>query len=220
MKKTISVLKVESVLPIYNYDLNENKLFSRENEEKIVISEREDVFGEELYKREKNLIEKEAEANQEEDFTPDWVKERVRLGAFGEKIALKYLQKKFSREIISVSNQGYKGYDLEWNQVNGILGYEVKTSKNRIGFHITLNELKKAKAMRGNYHIFFINMDQKKKSEGFIISDPLMKLEIPFEAMTDLLTLENIFVQPSQFFIKFKEGFLDELEFIDLTKYL
>lgn len=152
-----------------------------------------------------------------ENSIPNWVEENTKRGALGEYLAKKYLMEIENKNIISVVDIPSKGYDLEWKREDEIIGYEVKTSESYNGFHITINELQKAKFMQNNYNIFFIKIDPVTKNiEGFIIVNPVQALGIPVNELSIVIDLENGSIKPNKFYYTFYAKFINNVEKISI----
>lgn len=104
---------------------------------------------------------------------------RKAIGDAGEEIALNFFNETLSKEIKSVAHITSKGYDLEWRKTNKTVGFEIKTTiTTENSFYISENELRKAKDMREDYHIFFIKLKPKLGvAEGILITNPFQVLK-------------------------------------------
>lgn len=209
----IRVLNLESYLPVYKI----------RNGEKIIKSI---GFESELGRIKTNLQEninhyEENEINEivnNDEEQENWLDQKIKLGEFGEKLALEYL-KETNLDVKLVSDQAYLGYDIELNSIPKE-GVEVKTSRKNLGFHITLNELKKAFEMKEKYNLFYIKIgDEDDAIMGYIINNPIEKLNINYKNLTTKSENNEINIIPNKFYISFKIKFLKTIQCINLEKY-
>lgn len=213
----VRVLEVESFLPTYVVE-DQNIIAVNEGKEIEIDNFEVDLKGK-LEEKEKEKLAMATRHNEEEGEPPSWVKSKIILGAFGEKIAVSFFQTLFNN-VTLVADQAFKGYDIEIKDQNKIIGVEVKTSKRNETVHITYNELEKAYKMQENYYLFFIHVDEERKRIiGYLIKNVMDSLNIDFKILTRLVELENVYLLPSQFIIKFKPGFLEELDENELSQY-
>ena len=209
----VKVLDVSSFLPTYKVIGNQiTHLYG--GEEKVVGTLNTSI-EQEVEEVENALLEE--SINKEDDGDLSWLDENKTTGEIGEILALEYLTTLYT-DVSDVSSDTKRGYDLEVEEKDCIKGFEVKTSKSRLGFHITFNELKVAAEKQDNYYLFFIHEDvTDEKYEGFIIQNPIKKFRINFFELTNQIKYQNISIIPNQFFVKFDKGYLRSLETIELV---
>jgi Domain of unknown function (DUF3883) len=205
----IRVLDVEKFLP--TYIIEEGKIIATkegQEDELVILDSR---IEEQILRKEKEIIEDQAIKDEEEQIF-SWLDENQKLGELGEKIALEYL-KGLYENLTLVSQDTKKGYDIEVElDSNKVLGFEVKTSLSNYGFHITYNELKVASNKKDDYYIFFLTVNKEENVvEGYLIQNPIDELNINFEQITNVIETQSVMVIPNKFFIKFKNGYLQNL---------
>jgi hypothetical protein len=157
--------------------------------------------------------------NTEEDPCPSWVKRNIKIGDFGEVIAVKYLESMY-KDVDRVSTKSSKfGYDI----TVGEEAFEVKTSTaNSVKFYISYNELKVAEKLSDKYNIFYIHIDERKQLiHGFIINNPIKELGLSITNIAKVINLQFVTVISNSFCIELKEDFIENLEvnIIDMTPY-
>ena len=109
-----------------------------------------------------------------------WLEKNKSLGDWGEQIALNYLRSFYGIDNVSdVAARAYLGFDIEVVKEETIYGFEIKTAKDNIGFHLSLNELKVANDKLDNYNIFFLKIDvATNKVSGYILNNPVELLDL------------------------------------------
>ena len=166
---------------------------------------------------EKNMIEQLeiASSSNEED---DWINENQQLGDLGELIAEAYLREKYE-EVRIVSKDASLGYDIEANNGSIQHQYEVKTSRNHFGFHITKNELSKAANYQDTYHIFFIKLNEEDAQNidvtAYIIKNPIHMFRLNIQEIFQVYTNPIISYRVDNLFVRLKPSKLGVP--IDLT---
>ena len=78
------------------------------------------------------------------------------IGKIGENTALEYLKSIHGdKDVILVSDDAVKGYDIEIFDGTNLFAYEIKTSSGKQEFHMTRNEITVASTMLNDYNLFF-----------------------------------------------------------------
>jgi hypothetical protein len=149
---------------------------------------------------------------------PGWVKNNMKLGAFGEKIAEEYLSQFYPNiERVSMKDDSL-GYDLEADENK----FEVKTSENNgVAFYISINQLKTANRLTDKYNLFYINIDNAKQLiTGFIINDPIKILNLN-NFNINYSENSNVNIMPSVFTISLNESFIQKnCKWLTLNNYM
>lgn len=211
------VMELSPFLPIYKVDGSQVTYMF--NGEEKVIGTLNTSIEQEVEEAEKAQLE-DSINNDNDEGDLSWLDENLTTGEIGEILALEYLKTLYS-DVSDVSSDAKRGYDLEVKENERIKGVEVKTSRSRLGFHITFNELRVATAKQDDYYLFFIHenvMDER--YEGFIVKNPIKVFGIDFEALTEHVKCQNISIIPNHFFIKFDKGYLRSLKKIELEQYI
>lgn len=155
--------------------------------------------------------------NENEENEPlEWLDKRKRLGDYGEDIALKYLKTVY-KNVRSVANQAFLGFDIEVTDNENIRAFEVKTSEHNRGFFISFNELKKAAKYRINYNVFIVYVASDTEIYGYIINDPIAYFEIDMDAIMQPKESSNAYLTPNGFYVKYKEGFFEDKKTLILS---
>lgn len=213
----INILDLDSYLPIYRVE-EEGVLYTSEGKMIVIGTVNSSIEQELLENEETNL--QEALQNDNAEGDTSWVDDNKTLGDIGEIIATSYLKKQFT-EVEDVSEMTRKGYDIEVLYDNRVIGYEIKTSQSKQGFHITYNELKVATEKQDDYFLFFILEDSIDESyEGYLIQNPIKTFDINFLEIAQLIEHNNVSIFPNRFFVKFNKGYLGSLSKIDLKPYI
>ena len=143
---------------------------------------------------------------------PDWVIRNHWIGKTGERIAQKYLKKLFKK--VSLPSNDKDGYDLQADE----LFFEVKTSTAQNStFIITANELNKANKYRTLYNIFYIAINETKKTAvGYIIQNPLSEFRISYLELFKTIKNDEISFTANGYKVKMSK-YLKATEKIELT---
>jgi|GEM_PF-5774892 len=212
------IYSLEDYLPLYIIENGESKLIKNGFINQIATIETN--LEEKIIDTLKNEII--SDTNDSEDSgCPDWVNEKIKLGAFGENIILKFLNMLGCKvKQISIENSS-AGFDIEAEIFGKKAYYEVKTTTNSdLKFHITYNELSVSNKYQDIYNIFIVYVDRTvKKIDGYIINNPIKMLNINFEALTEIYETATAEIMPSSFIIKIKEKSFNGVDFFDLTKF-
>lgn len=218
MEKVI-VYNLEEFLPLYK--MERNKVYLMQSGKEVEICSYETSINKELEEIEKTNLHDDNQSNNQ-DSCPEWVKQLMELGLWGELLALEYL-KQDNNSIKHVSSiDSSLGYDIETkNKLGDRFVYEVKTSSAKDNkFFISYNELKIASVMKKQYNIFYIHVDKlQQQVTGCIINDPVGTFNISFHELTKIIELNNIFIAPSNYIIQLKPNFFEELDSINLSSY-
>lgn len=202
----VEVLNLSSSLPVYVVDGQSVKRLL----DGMIVGTLKVSIEEEVDAAEKKALEESIIQENEGDLS--WLDDNKTTGEIGEILALEYLKTLYSK-VYDVSENAKKGYDIEVRENGCVRGFEVKTSRTKIGFHITFNELKVATEKQDDYYLFFIHEDvADEEYEGYIIQNPIKLFNINFTELTNQIKCQSATVIPNRFFIKFDKGFLRSLE--------
>ncbi len=215
----IYIYNIEDYLPQYFHNNGEVKL-TNNGFETIVETLQTDLF-EEIEQSIKDEIYND-ELDNESDKCPEWVTKKNKLGAFGEKLALNYLNSlNLNPQQVSTISSSY-GYDILIRDGDVEIVYEVKTtSRVEDKFYISYNELKVASGLGDQYNIFYIHVDpQNHNIYGYIIQNPIETLNINIRKITEIFENSVIQMMPSSFIIQLKQDAISEMESINMLAYI
>ena len=115
----------------------------------------------------------------------------------------------------SIAKSDKKGYDLE---ADGAF-FEVKTSKaQNATFFISANELMKANKFQDSYNIFYVEVDENKRTAvGYIIQNPLSAFKVDYLSLFKEIISSEANLTPDKYKVEISKH-LKKGKRIDLTK--
>lgn len=151
---------------------------------------------------------------QDERDVADWVSEQNELGQYGEEIIKKFLKERY--QAVVNKKPDYAGYDFEVIIKDHNFVVEVKTTENHVNqFYISINELKKAAEIKGDYFIYRLYIHDKIGSL-FVIRNPISLLDIDQAILETLVENEKISARIDGLAISLKDEFIRKLPVIDI----